>query len=176
MSRLSPQFMGLGQLGLWYWGRCIWYSKEISCIVLRFWWRYLLFGKIFLGINSPLFFRAATDNWPTQSSHNELLAQHNHNHPISGIQWDNGPLPLLPLWQPQPVQRQANLQWQEERPAEVQRPTLLWDFRSTQLWGVWPTQVWAALHFCLQNLNWRYWRFVPVKKEPEEVGTLQRAC
>ena len=60
---------------------------------------------------------------------------------ISGVQWYNGPLPLLPLGQPQPVQHKAHLQWEEERPVEVQRPALLWNLRPTQLWGLRPPQV-----------------------------------
>ena len=55
---------------------------------------------------------------------------------ISGVQWYNGPLPLLPLGQPQPVQHEADLQWEEERPTEVQRPPLLWHRGPTQLWSL----------------------------------------
>ena len=54
---------------------------------------------------------------------------------ISGVQWDNRPVPLLLVWQPQLVQHEADDQREEERSPQVQWPPLLWHLRPPQVWA-----------------------------------------
>ena len=54
---------------------------------------------------------------------------------ISGVQWDNRPVPLLLVGQPQLVQHEADDQREEERSPQVQWPPLLWHLRPPQVWA-----------------------------------------
>ena len=57
---------------------------------------------------------------------------------ISGVQWDNRPVPLLLVGQPQLVQHEADDQREEERSPQVQWPPLLWHLRPPQVWAIPP--------------------------------------
>ena len=84
---------------------------------------------------------------------------------ISGVQWDNRPVPLLLVWQPQLVQHEADDQREEERSPQVQWPPLLWHLRPPQVWAdppfftsAWkkirPERLWRKAYWAATWRNW----------------------